>query len=87
MAAAAAALASWLAGPTQDILLAILLRIIRWSANAVTMIAVLSVIVTIIGDAEGPDRLGTIAFRIAGALCASAVSYLCLAVGRTAPGG
>ena len=87
VAAAAAALATWLAGPTQDIVLAILLRIIRWSANAVTVIAVLSVIAVIVGEAEGPDRLGTIAFRIGGALCAAAVSYLCLAVGRTAPGG
>jgi len=87
MAAGAAALASWLAGPTQDIVLAILLRVIRWSANAVTVIAVLSVVAVIIGEAEGPDRLGTIAFRIGGALCAAAVSYLCLAVGRTAPGG
>ena len=47
----------------------------------------LSVIAVIVGEAEGPDRLGTIAFRIGGALCAAAVSYLCLAVGRTAPGG
>jgi hypothetical protein len=87
VAAAAAALATWLAGPTQDILLAVLLRVIRWSANVVTVIAVLSVVVVIIGEAEGPDRLGTIAFRLGGALCAAAVSYLCLAVGRTAPGG
>ncbi len=51
------------------------------------MIAVLSVVTVIIGEAEGPDRLGTIAFRLAGALCAAAVSYLCLAIGRTSPGG
>ncbi len=87
IAAAAAALATWLAGPTQDILLAILLRVIRWSANAVTVIAVLSVITVIIGEAEGPERSGTIAFRVGGAMCAAAVSYLCLTVGRTAPGG
>lgn len=86
-AAAAAALATWLAGPTQDIVLAILLRVIRWSANAVTVVAVLSVIAVIVGEAEGPDRFGTIAFRAGGALCAAAVSYLCLTVGRTAPGG
>lgn len=86
-AAAAAALASWLAGPTQDLVLAILLRVIRWSANALTVIALLSVVAVVIGEAEGPDRLGTVAFRLGGALCASAVSYLCLAVGRTAPGG
>lgn len=87
VAAAAAALATWLAGPTQDIVLAILLRVIRWSANALVAIAVLSVITVMIGEEEGPDRLGTVAFRIGGALCAAAVSYLCLAVGRTAPGG
>lgn len=87
LAAASAALATWLAGPTQDLVLAILLRIIRWSANAVAVIAVLSAIAVIIGEAEGPDRIGTVAFRLGGALCAAAVSYLCLAVGRTAPGG
>lgn len=87
LAASAAALATWLAGPTQDLALAILLRIIRWSANAVAAIAVLSAIAVIIGEAEGPDRIGTVAFRLGGALCAAAVSYLCLAVGRTAPGG
>lgn len=86
-AAASAALATWLAGPTQDLVLAILLRIIRWSANAVAAIAVLSAIAVIIGEAEGPDRIGTVAFRLGGALCAAAVSYLCLVVGRTAPGG
>ena len=87
LAAASAALATWLAGPTQDLVLAILLRIIRWSANAVAAIAVLSAIAVVIGEAEGPDRIGTVAFRLGGALCAAAVSYLCLAVGRTAPGG
>lgn len=86
-AAASAALATWLAGPTQDIALAILLRIIRWSANAVAVIALLSVAAVIIGEAEGPDQIGTVAFRLGGALCAAAISYLCLAVGRTAPGG
>ncbi len=87
VAAAAAALATWLAGPTQDLGLAILLRVIRWSANVVTVIAVLSVVSAVLGEGDGPDGAGTIAFRLGGASCAAAVSYLCLTVGRTAPGG
>ena len=41
----------------------------------------------IVTDTEGPDRIGTVAFRLGGAALAAGISYLCLAVGRTAPGG
>lgn len=87
LAAIAASIATWLAGPTQDLFLAILLRLIRWSANALIVIGALSVVIVVVGEAAGPDRLGTVSFRLAGVLLNIAVSYLCLTAGRTAPGG
>jgi hypothetical protein len=86
-AALAAAAATWMAGSMQSLPLAILLRIIRWSANALVVIGTLSVLSVIIGEAEGPDRLGTVAFRMGGVVISAAISYFCLAAGRTAPGG
>jgi hypothetical protein len=87
MAAAAAATATYLAGPTQELGLAVLLRLIRWSANALVVVGVASAVVTLITDTEGPDRIGTVAFRLGGAALAAGISYVCLSVGRTAPGG
>lgn len=87
LAAMAAAAATWMAGSMQSLPLAILLRIIRWSANALVIIGTSSVLAVIIGEAEGPDRLGTVAFRMGGILISVAISYFCLAAGRTAPGG
>ncbi len=87
LAAAAAATATWVAGPTQSLELAILLRLIRWSANAMVVISVASSISILVTDVEGPDERATFVFRLAGALFAAATSYLCLAAGRTAPGG
>ena len=87
LAASAAAAATWLAGPTQSLELAILLRLIRWSANAMIIIAVASSISILATDVGGPDERATFVFRLGGALIAGATSYLCLAAGRTAPGG
>ncbi len=87
IAAACAAGATWLAGPTQEIGLAVLLRITRWSANLLGVFAVAWVISSIVNDAEGPDLAGELAFRSGGLMMAVGVSYLCLAAGRTAPGG
>jgi hypothetical protein len=86
-AALAAASATWMAGSMQSLPLAILLRIIRWSANALVVIGTLSALGVIIGEAEGPDRLGAVAFRMGGVMISAAISYFCLAAGRTAPGG
>lgn len=87
LAAAAAAAATWLAGPTQELGLAVLLRLTRWSANGLVLLGVVSVVTQIVTDAEGPDRLGSLATRLGGTLMAAALSYLCLAAGRNAPGG
>lgn len=85
--AAAAATATWLAGPTQELGLAILLRLIRWTANGLVVIGILGVLATIFGQSGGFDEIETIAFRASGAVGAVALSVLCLEAGRTAPGG
>ena len=85
--AIAAAVATWMAGPTQQLELAILLRLIRWTANALIAVAILSVVVPVFGTSGGLDDVGTVAFRLSGAVGAFAISTLCLAAGRTAPGG
>ncbi|WP_420453262.1 hypothetical protein [Ilumatobacter sp.] len=87
LAATALCVATWLAGPTQELPLAILLRLVRWSANAMVVVAALSVVTVVVGEAPGPDRLGTVAFRIAGVLVHLAISVTCRGIGRTAPGG
>lgn len=85
--AAAASVATWMAGPTQQIELAILLRLIRWTANALIALAMFSVAFAIFGVSGGVDEVGTIAFRTAGAIGAFAISTLCREAGRNAPGG
>lgn len=85
--AAIAAAATWLAGTTQSLDLAILLRLIRWSANAMVVVSVASSISIVLTDVEGPDERATFVFRFGGSLFAGATSYLCLAAGRNAPGG
>lgn len=85
--AAAASAATWMAGPTQQIELAILLRLIRWTANALIVLALVSVAFAIFGVSGGPDEVGTIAFRTAGAIGAFAITTLCREAGRHAPGG
>lgn len=87
LAAVSAAAATWLAGPTQSLELAILLRLIRWTANAMVVIAVASSISIMLTDVEAAGERAALAFRLAGALIAVATSYVCLAAGRTAPGG
>jgi hypothetical protein len=85
--AIAASVATWTAGPTQQLELAILLRLIRWTANALVAASVLSVVVPIFGVSGGLDDVGTIAFRLSGAIGAFAISTLCREAGRNAPGG
>lgn len=85
--AAAASAATWMAGPMQQLELAILLRLIRWTANGLVVIAVLSIGFAIFGVSGGFDQVGTIAFRSGGAIGAFAISTLCREAGRNAPGG
>ena len=87
LAAAAASTATWLAGPTQQLELAILLRLIRWTANVLVGVAILSVGFAIFGVSGGLDEVGSIAFRSGGAVGAFAISTLCREAGRHAPGG
>jgi hypothetical protein len=85
--AVAASVATWMAGPTQQLELAIMLRLIRWTANALVGVAILSVAFAIFGISGGPDEVGTITFRTGGAIGAFAISTLCREAGRNAPGG
>lgn len=85
--AIAASVATWMAGPTQQLELAILLRLTRWTANALVVVAVVSVGFSIFGVSGGIDEIGTIAFRFSGAVGAFAISTLCREAGRRAPGG
>ena len=82
-----ASVATWIAGPTQPLELAIVLRLTRWTANALVVIALLSVATPVFGVSEGLDDVGTIAFRLGGAIAAFAISTLCREAGRNAPGG
>ena len=63
------------------------LRLTRWTANALVVIALLSVATPVFGVSEGLDDVGTIAFRLGGAIAAFAISTLCREAGRNAPGG
>lgn len=85
--AVAASVATWMAGPMQQLELAILLRLIRWTANALVGVAIISVAFTVFGISGGVDEVGTIAFRVSGAIGAFAISTLCREAGRNAPGG
>lgn len=87
LAAAAAATATWLAGPTQSLGLAVLLRTLRWTTNLLVIVAALSILVEVFGQSSGLDTIETLAFRLGGMIALVGVSYLCLAAGRTAPGG
>ncbi len=87
LVAVAASTATWMAGPTQQLELAILLRLTRWTANAFVVVALVSVAFAIFGVSGGIDEVGTIAFRIGGAIGAFAISILCREAGRYAPGG
>ncbi len=85
--AVAASIATWMAGPTQTLELAIVLRLTRWSANLMILIAGVSAVATLVNDTVSPTRIGDFGMRIAGILIAAAASKLCLEAGRTAPGG
>ena len=86
-AAAAAAAATWLAGPTQELGLAVLLRLIRWSAVLLIGIGILSILHTLFSDINSANRLEAIAIRASGVLLAAAIAVLCRSAGRSAPGG
>ncbi len=85
--AVAASVATWMAGPTQQLELAILLRLTRWTANALMGVAVVSIGFAMFGRSGGFGDVGTIAFRAGGVLGALAISTLCREAGRNAPGG
>lgn len=86
-AAAAAATATWLAGPTQELGLAILLRLIRWSAAILILIGAASILNSLVNDFDSPARVEDIALRAGGILIAGAMIVMCRNAGRTAPGG
>lgn len=87
LAATAAATATWLAGPTQSLGLAVLLRTLRWTINVLVVIALASILVELFGQPTGIDTIETVMFRLGGLIGLVGISYLCLAAGRTAPGG
>lgn len=87
LVAVAASVATWIAGPMQQLELAILLRLTRWTANALIVVAAANVAFAIFGVSGGIDEVGTIAFRAAGGIGALAISMLCREAGRNAPGG
>ena len=87
LVAVAASVATWMAGPTQQLELAILLRSTRWTANGLIVVAAANVAFAIFGVSGGIDEVGTIAFRTAGGVGAFAISTLCREAGRNAPGG
>jgi hypothetical protein len=87
LVAIVASIATWMAGPTQQLELAILLRLTRWTANGLAGIAVVNVAFAVFGVSGGIDEVGTIAFRAAGGVGAYGISTLCRLAGRNAPGG
>lgn len=82
-----ASAATWLAGPSQELDLAILLRLTRWSANLMGGVAAASAVSTLITDSGSSTRLGEASMRIAGLMFALAISGFCRVAGRRAPGG
>lgn len=87
LVAVAASSATWMAGPMQQLELAILLRLTRWTANALIAVAAANVAFAIFGISGGLDEVGTIAFRASSGIGALAISMLCREAGRNAPGG
>lgn len=84
-AAACAVAASWIAGPAQELDLAILLRLVRWTANLMGAIAIASAI-TIAFDGDGnPTQIGDISSRMAGLAFAIAISRLSKATEAAGP--
>ena len=86
-AAACASAATWIAGPTQQLDLAILLRLTRWTANLQAGIAAVSAVSVAINDNGSPTWVGDVGIRVAGFVFAIAISRFCRAAGSTAPGG
>lgn len=85
-AAAAAATATWMAGPGQELRLAVILRLIRWSAAIMIVIGGLSIVVTLFGDLDSAGRLEDVMLRIGGMLIAGAMVVVCRGAERTTPG-
>ncbi len=85
-AAAAAATATWMSGPTQELRLAVLLRLIQWSAVATILIGALSIVSALFGDLDDAGRLEDVTLRIGGMLIAAAIIVVCRGAERTTPG-
>ncbi len=85
-AAAAAATATWMSGPTQELRLAVLLRLIQWSAAAMIVIGALSIVSALFGDLDDAGRLEDVTLRIGGMLIAAAIIVVCRGAERTTPG-
>jgi len=86
-AAVAAATATWLAGPTQELPLAIILRLVRWSSALLVAIGVVSIFSSLINEVDSPAIVEEIAAPVGGILVASAMYIMCRDAGRETPGG
>jgi hypothetical protein len=86
-AAACAVTATVLAADRQEIDTAILLRLCRWSAGLIMLIAALSMVSEVINDADSPSLISDIGLRVAGLLVAAAIETLCRTAERSSPTG
>ena len=84
-AAACAITATWLAGPSQELDLAILLRLVRWSANLQGAIAIASAVSIIFNDNGSPTQIGDTGTRVAGLAFCIAISRLSKAAEASNP--
>ena len=85
-AAAAAATATWMSGPTQELRLAVILRLIQWSSAIMIAIGALSIASTLLGNLDGAGRLEDVSLRVGGMLIAAAMIVVCRGAERTTPG-
>ena len=86
-AAIAAATATWIAGPTQTIDLAIQLRLVRWAAVLQIGIASVSAVSIVVNETGSPTETQDIAMRLSGILSGLAVVVVTRAAERSSPGG
>jgi len=87
MAAIAVCAATLLAGDAHDLSRAIVLRLVRWSATAIAVIGATSVLSVLLGEPDGPGRLGTVSFRTGGVFMAAAIAYFTRTVEQSTPSG
>jgi hypothetical protein len=86
-AAACAVAATVLASDDQQLDLAILLRLCRWSANLLAVIAIVSMLNSVINDVGSQSLIADIGLRASGLIVAVSVSTLCSVVERSTPTG